>query len=359
MLWCGLVEHVRSAKPGKDAHYEKVVSWERSARASGVPMARLTQQTERRQEMATIRVGNAPCSWGALEFDDLDGEGIGYARMLDELAATGYTGTELGDWGFMPTEPEALRAELAARNLTMLGAFVPVAFREASAHEAGETQTLRIARLLAGVADADHAPFVVLADDNGTVHERTHHAGRVTENLALTDEEWRTFAAGVERIAQVVHDATGLPCVFHHHCAGYVETPDEIARLLDRTDPGLVGLVFDTGHYAFGSGAPAAESVQAGLERFGDRVWYVHFKDCAADIAAQARAEEWDYFAAVGHGVFCELGRGCVDFPGVLQWLRDRDYDGWICVEQDILPGMGAPKESAQRNRDYLRELGL
>jgi inosose dehydratase len=34
-------------------------------------------------------------------------------------------------------------------------------------------------------------------------------------------------------------------------------------------------------------------------------------------------------------------------------------YTGWIVVEQDVLPGMGAPKASAQRNRDYLHSIGL
>ncbi|HWQ14134.1 MAG TPA: hypothetical protein VNL77_15150, partial [Roseiflexaceae bacterium] len=96
-----------------------------------------------------IHIGNAPCSWGTLEFEGLEGERIGYAQMLDELRETGYAGTELGDWGFMPTEPEALRAELARRGLTLTGAFVPVALADAGAHAAGEAQALRTARLLA------------------------------------------------------------------------------------------------------------------------------------------------------------------------------------------------------------------
>jgi len=57
--------------------------------------------------------------------------------------------------------------------------------------------------------------------------------------------------------------------------------------------------------------------------------------------------------------VFCELGHGDVDFPAVIQELKDIGYDGWIVVEQDVLPGMGTPKESAQRNRDYLRSIGF
>ena len=80
--------------------------------------------------MTTLKVGNAPCSWGTLEFEGAGGEQIGYARMLDELAETGYTGTELGDWGYMPTDPATLSAELARRGLVMLGAFVPVALKD-------------------------------------------------------------------------------------------------------------------------------------------------------------------------------------------------------------------------------------
>jgi inosose dehydratase len=177
--------------------------------------------------------------------------------------------------------------------------------------------------------------------------------------LGLSDSEWTGFAAGANRIAAAVKREAGLPTVFHHHCAGYVETPDEIARLLALTDPALLGLVFDTGHYTYGSGSYDAQSAVEGLERFADRVWYVHLKDCSAPVARQAKAEGWDYFAAVRHGVFCELGRGVVDFPAVRDWLRRRGYAGWALVEQDVLPGLGTPRESAQRNRDYLRSLGL
>ena len=57
--------------------------------------------------------------------------------------------------------------------------------------------------------------------------------------------------------------------------------------------------------------------------------------------------------------MFCELGKGAVDFPGMLAALEDVGYGGWIVVEQDVLPGMGNPRESARRNREYLRTLGV
>ncbi|QOY91959.1 TIM barrel protein [Paludibaculum fermentans] len=273
--------------------------------------------------------------------------------MLDELAATGYTGTELGDWGYMPTDPPVLSAELGRRGLVMLGAFVPVAMKNRAAHKPGVAAAVKTAKLLAAVG-TDPKPFLVLADDNGSVPERTLNAGRVTPGMGLSDEEWAIFAEGANLVARTVLAETGLRTVFHHHCAGYIETPHEIGRFLDLTDPEAIGLVFDTGHYAYGAGSA---DVVAGLQRFKDRIWYVHFKDCQPDVAAQARVEGWDYFQALRYGVFCELGKGCVDFPAALRWMKHTGYDGYTLVEQDVLPGMGAPAESARRNREYLHSI--
>jgi inosose dehydratase len=303
--------------------------------------------------MARLRVGNAPCSWGTLEFEEAKAEQIGYGRMLDELVESGYTGTELGDWGYMPTDPAALQAELTKRNVVMLGAFVPVALKESTAHEAGVSNAIKTAKLLVAVA-TEPKPYLVLADNNGTIPERTRNAGRITPKMSLRPVEWEHFAQGANKVARAVHNETGLQTVFHHHCAGYVETPDEIARFLELTDPQTVGLVFDTGHYAFGAGE---REVIKGLERFKDRIRYIHLKDCEPNVAKQSRTEQWDYFQALRHGVFCELGRGCVDFPAVLRWLKANHYEGYVLVEQDILPGMGAPRESARRNREYLRSI--
>ncbi|MEO6923802.1 MAG: TIM barrel protein [Bryocella sp.] len=306
--------------------------------------------------MKKLLVGNAPCSWGSLEFEESKGfEQIGYSQMLDELVETGYTGTELGDWGYMPTDPSVLRAELVRRGVTMLGAFVPVDLKDVGAHDAGVAATVKIATLLAAVAQTP-APFLVLADANGTNAERTRTAGRVTPDSGLSPEEWETFAAGANRIGRAVLEQTGLRTVFHHHCAGFVETPDEIATFLSKTDPRHIGLVFDTGHFTYGAGESGAD-MSAFLDRFADRICYVHCKDCSGEIASQARSKQWDYFEALRHGVFCELGKGVVDFPLLLRWMKAKNYTGYVVVEQDVLPGLGSPKLSAQRNRDYLRSI--
>jgi inosose dehydratase len=309
-----------------------------------------------------IRIANAPCSWGSLEFKGIEGKAVPYGQMLDELKETGYEGTELGDWGYMPTKPEELHAELARRGLVMLGAFVPVALKDADAHETGIVESLKIAGLLADVAKRggyEKQPFIAIADDNGTDAVRTANAGRTSQEMSLTNKQWKVFAHGAEEIAGAVKSETGLRTVFHHHCAGFVERPDEVGRLLDMTDPDLLGLVLDTGHFTYGSGKNGPDIVLEGLGLFAERTWYVHFKDCHPNIADRARSEGWDYFDAIRQGVFCELGQGCVDFPAVLNMLKQRDYDGWVVVEQDVLPGMGSPKQSARRNREYLHSIGI
>ena len=178
--------------------------------------------------------------------------------------------------------------------------------------------------------------FIVLADDNGSVPGRTNNAGRITPEMGLTTAQWNVYAAGAEKIARAVKDAYGIRTVFHHHCAGYVETPEEIDTLMALTDPELLGLCLDMGHYAFGGGDP----VKA-LTKYGKRIWHVHFKDYSQEAAKASREANGDYFDAIKRGVFCELGKGAVDFRAVVKLLEVMDYKDWIVLEQDILPGMG------------------
>ena len=298
-----------------------------------------------------IKIANAPCSWGVLEFD-LEGKAAGVEQVLDEIRETGYQGTELGDWGFMPTVPAELRRELDKRSLAMVGAFVPVFLKDKTRHAAGSETAVKTAKLMADAGFPE--AFIVLADENGSVKERTMNAGRITPSMGLTREEWKDFAEGANLVSQEVKSRTGLRTVFHHHCAGYVETPEEIDNLLAFTDPSLLGLVLDMGHYMFGGGNPLEA-----LKKHKDRIWHIHFKDCQPDVAANSKKEGWDYFKSVANGVFCELGKGAVDFKAIVKELKAQKYSGWIVVEQDVLPGMGNPKVCARRNREFIKSLGL
>jgi inosose dehydratase len=309
------------------------------------------QENSKLKIQKMIQIANAPCSWGALEFE-LEGQAMGYQQVLAEMAETGYAGTELGDWGFMPSVPGQLNAVLSERKLQLLGAFVPVAMANKEAHDAGVELALKTAGLMfdAGYKNA----FIVLADENGTVPERTQNAGRIKPEMSLTKAQWEVFASGAEKVARAVKDKYGMRTVFHHHCAGYVETPDEVDTLMQLTHPELLGLCLDMGHYAFGGGDP----VQA-LQKYYDRIWHVHFKDFDPIVGQEAVANGHDYFKSVEKGVFCELGKGNVDFQSIVGILNEKGYDGWIVVEQDVLPGMGSPKVCAENNRQFIRSHGL
>ncbi len=297
-----------------------------------------------------LKIANAPCSWGVIE--GIEGDRSGYSRLLDEMHETGYDGTELGDWGFMPTDPAKLRVELEARKLKLLASWVSVFLHDSSRHAQSEAEAVRTAGLLAAVGGS--SALVVLGNDPYADEMRTLNSGRITPEMGMNDAQWEVFAEGANRVASAVKRETGLRTVFHHHIGTWIETPAETAKLLSLTDPSVMGLCFDTGHYSFAGGDPLE-----GLERHKDRIWHVHFKDHQPQIAAQSRVEGWSGVQAVEHGVFCELGKGDVNFPAVKAKLERWGYDGWIVVEQDVLPGMGNPKESARRNREYLRSIGL
>ena len=288
----------------------------------------------------------------------------GTRRCSTSWRETGYVGTELGDWGFMPTDPDALAAELDSRRLTHARR-VRAGGAEGSRRRTrpASESALKVARLLRATADRTTPGPSALPGagrqqrQRSGAHEerRPDHAGDGPERRA----SGRSSRAGAERVAQAVRDETGLRTVFHHHCAGYVETPDEIARLLDLTDPAVARprlrhralclrrrrLRRRVGRWA-ANASPTASGTST--SRTASPKW------------RRSRAREgWDYFESVRHGVFCELGKGCVDFPAVAGWLRTRPDLKWGIVEQDVLPGMGTPKESAARNRAYLRSIGL
>lgn len=296
-----------------------------------------------------MKIASAPVSWGIYEFEGIEPK-FRYTQVLDEIAETGYTGLEMGPWGYLPTDADVLGEQLDKRGLQLLSSFVPVKLVDAAAHAEAEAFALQVGRVLAALG----AKTIVLSDDNATVDELVQRAGK-RSGMLLDDDQWTVVAQGVERIARKIKDECGLTTVFHHHGAGYVETPDEVRELLRRTDPDLVGLCLDTGHYHFGGG----DAVEC-IREFGDRVRYLHLKDCDGDVLQRVRDEGLGYFEAVEAGIFCELGQGIVDFPAVIAEMQKRGYDGWAIVEQDVLiDDPAAPKRISQANRDYLKSIGL
>lgn len=297
-----------------------------------------------------IRIANAPCSWGTLEFELKCGESA-YMEVLAEMARAGYDGTELGDWGFMPTRPDVLARELEKRNLELTGALVEIALADESRLEEEMERALEVARLL---ESAGQNPLLVLSDEIGGNETRTRLVGRIEQRHQMREEQWQIFTEGAEELARLVLEKTGIRTVFHPHAATWIETPYEIERFLRMTDPELLGLCLDTGHYALGGGNPVE-----GLLRHRPRLAYIHLRDLDFYVADLSRKQGWDYFETLKRGIFREPGQGNIDFDALIDQLRQSGYQGWVVVEHEPGTGTGSPLESAWRSRAFLKQFGL
>jgi inosose dehydratase len=298
----------------------------------------------------TIKVGNAPVSWGVMEVAGW-GEQIPYSKVLDEIAAAGYTGTELGPYGYFPTEPNELASQLSARGLQLVASFVPIPLAHPDRHESGYQEAIKVAQLLAQTG----APLIVLADEMSAA--RMAVSGRVDESRdGMTDQQWDGAAQILGRLGEASKEL-GLRAVFHHHAGTFVETPKEIARLCENTDSDLLGLCLDTGHYFFGGGDPL-DAVRS----YGARISHLHLKDVQLPVLEAARRDGVGFLEAVRRGVFCELGEGAIDLKRIIQDMTAGGYADWAIVEQDVDTRSShvKPIESARRSREFLRsEIGI
>lgn len=298
-----------------------------------------------------LGIANAPCSWGVLDYDP-DSVNPDFASVLDEMADAEYTGTELGAGGFLPTDPEELRTALFDRDLELVAGFCALNLSDPELGYVGDQQALETAQLLSDVGGQN--AVLVICDAVCADPTRTECAGRIQPEQVMEQEQWEYAAHTANTVATQVLETTGLRTVYHPHCGTFVETPQEVEVMMDVTHPHVLGLCVDTAHYAYGGGDPLQL-----IRRYGERIWHVHYKGFNANLGAEARIREMNYHEAIDHGVFSELGESHVDFAAVTEALEDIGYDGWIVVEQDVNPGRGQPFESAKRNREFLKGLGL
>ena len=293
-----------------------------------------------------VRVATAPVSWGVLMKDTPNVPP--YGQVLDEIREAGYVGTELGPYGYLPFEIPKLRDDLDRRGLTLISAFTIFNFLAGKEDETVYREALETVQVLSAMG----CRHIVLSDVIFTVENRVKRAGRIRRQDSLNDAEWDQAAKNVDAFAKIVLEEYGMKCAAHPHIGGYLETEFEIDALLERTDPELVGLCFDMAHIAYGGGDPVAV-----LDKWRDRTWYLHIKECNGHVREEVTTRGGDYYDGVQSGVFPELGQGTIDWHGINRILHEIDFDGWGTVEQDILPEMDIDAlASAKRNRAFLRE---
>jgi inosose dehydratase len=295
---------------------------------------------------ARFQFASAPDSWGVLDYPGPSWE-QSYEKMLDEMEQAGYTGSELGPYGFFPTDPQILRPQLERRNLKLLASFVPVKMTDPGASKSVMERIRKVGGLLAALK----APFLVIADDQS--NERNAFSGRVYDKdcPTLTAGQWKHIG-NIVADAEKVANEFGLDLVFHPHVATYIETPEECERFYDATSHTNVGLCLDTGHCVYGHGDSVKEA-----EKYKDKLRFVHIKDCDVKVLEQARQNKWTFEEAIEHKVFTVIGEGNINFPAFFRTLVKNGYSGWSVVEQDVKFGATPipPAQSIAASLKYLR----
>jgi inosose dehydratase len=300
------------------------------------------------QAQARLRLGTCPDSWGVWFADDpLQ---TPWTRFLDEVAEVGYQWLELGPYGYLPSDRSRLADELAGRGLSVAGGTV---HGYSGLHRAGDWPAIaRVTRQVAELTAAVGGQHVIFVPVPGYRDDKT---GAFLEPAELDADDWRTMIRAANDLGRLTAEEYGLALQFHPHADSHVETQDQTERFLDETDPRLVSLCLDTGHLAYRH----ADNV-ALINRYPDRIGYVHIKQMDPAIVAKADAEGLAFGQAVAMGASCEPPQGEPVVEDVAQALRELNRDLFVVVEQDMYPApFDKPKPIAQRTYTYLRGVGI
>ena len=295
----------------------------------------------------TIRIGNAPCSWG-VEFPD-NPRNPPWRQVLKECAKAGYKGIELGPVGYMPEDPAVLAEALAESELDLIGGVVFRAYHDPDQWDNVLDGTHRTCKALV----ANGARHLVLID--AISERRAPTAGRADQAEQMDQAEWAAYRDRLATSARIGVEEYGLTVGIHAHAAGFMDFEPELERLLDEVDESILKICFDTGHHSYAGFDPVAF-----MKRHIGRISYMHFKDISPTVKADVIAKGTGFYDACGQGIFCNLGDGDVDFPAVRRVLLEAGFDGWCTVEQDCDPTLDAdPAGDARLNRKYLESIGF
>jgi inosose dehydratase len=278
----------------------------------------------------SIHIGTAPDSWGV--WHAADPRQTPWPRFLDEVAEAGYNAIELGPFGYLPTEPGRVAAELASRALQLAGGTISVDLAAPEGWDAARATTAAVCDVLEHLG----ARFLVLLEAGSS---------------ELVGGGWGRLRDTVHRLGEYTA-GRGIAAVFHPHGDTTIQFESEIAHFLELTDPALVNLCLDVGHHAYAGGDAVSF-----FETHHARVPYLHLKDVDAVLSERAIREGWRMGRAVDEGAFVDLGQGSIDFDALNQVATEVGYDGWGIVEQDMFPApFDKPLPIARRNREFLRE---
>ena len=289
-----------------------------------------------------VFLGIAPIGWCNDDMPELGAEN-NFRQTVSEMALAGFTGTEIGNK--YPADPAVLKWELDLRGMRVASRWFS-SFLVAKPYEEVEADFKRELDFLAAVG----ANRINVSEQSYSIQGQVDTPVLGGAKHVMDEAEWARFTDGLNRLGKVARDR-GFKLCFHHHMGTVVQTAEETGRMLRETDPEVVYLCYDTGHFTF-----AGENPLTMLELYASRVGHVHLKDMRRAVVDRVQPEGWSFLKAVREGAFTVPGDGCVDFDPILKLLSEAGYEGWLLVEAEQDPAKANPLEYAMKARAYIRE---
>ncbi|TXH57252.1 MAG: sugar phosphate isomerase/epimerase [Burkholderiaceae bacterium] len=253
-------------------------------------------------------------------------------RFVKQIAAVGMTGVGMFAWnlpavaamfGGLPAYKDFL-AERGIEKIVDLFWCQPQASPGMTVHDRGHKG--RVLGML------DH--FAGLAAGLGIENLVVMPAHCYADTEPVSPERIEILADLWNSAGRMALQKHGMRLGCHHEFWCGIRTQDEIDRFYALTDPAYVGLYIDTAQHVIAGVDPVAL-----YRRYADRVTGFHFKDTRhVDTCGDYRSQpDPELCARTTPRWFWEMGTpgGLVDFPALMQALKEHGYDGWIGVEHD------------------------
>ncbi len=289
-----------------------------------------------------IKLGIAPINWCNDDDPEL-GKEISFEQCIREMSEAGYIGTELGNK--YPREVPVLKKALNAHGLQLSSAWFSTFFTDPEQYENTLSRFMEHLSFMRAMG----ASFINVCECG--------HAIQGTELPVLSPhkpefsaEQWAKLIQGLHAIGRIAHDFN-MHLVYHYHAGTGVFYEDEIDYLMENTSPQLISLLLDTGHAAFAD----VDSLDL-INKYHDRIVYVHLKDVRAEVLNRVKNEHMNFMDAVRCGVFTVPGDGAIHFAPIMQMLQKHQYSGWMIVEAEQDPAKAPPLQYARKAYDFLQQ---
>jgi inosose dehydratase len=297
--------------------------------------------------VTSVRLATAPVSWGIWEQTIHRRDLVPPRPLLETVTAMGYRALETGPPGYLAPNGASAVELIEPFGVELVATFLPLRLDDEDGFRADLDELDRTAEVLAAAGGG----IVLLADAGRPA--RAAVSGRPAEMArhALSGQELDRAGERLDRAAARCAER-GLSAALHPHAATYIESPDEVEAILERTS---LPLCIDTGHAVVGGGDPLDL-----VGRHGDRLAHIHLKDVDGAVLERLRAGEIDMDEAWAAGIFCPFGEGVVPLAQFLAEPRVRGLDGYAVLEQDrmavTVDDLPAVRDVEQQNLQRVQE---